>query len=302
MTCEQARRDLAFYLYHELTFEQEESLELHLDGCAACRRELERERALHRAMDVSADEPSAELLASCRREFDRRVSLEAARPSPWARLRKWMIEWMPYRPALRPLAAMALLAMGFFGARLWDATKASSEPSLVRVRSVNADPRGGGLQMVVEEVRQKNFEGRLEDPRVRQMLLAAAGDASDPGLQVQTLDLLQGLSEAQADPLEVRRAMLRALAADTNAGVRLKAMEGLRRFTADPETRRVLSTVVLADENPGVRTQAIELLLERPEVESIGTLQELIMRENNPYIRSRTLNALRALNASAETF
>lgn len=301
MKCEDVRRDLALYLYHELDFEQEELLEQHLDGCAECRAELEYERALQGAADLVSDEPSPELLAACRRELERRLAAEAVSPSPWARLRRWLRESAPYRPALRPLGAMALIAIGFVGARLWDATTANAQPTWTRVRSLQPDTQGG-VRLVLEDVRQRNVTARLEDERVRQMLLAAAEESGDPGLRVQTIEILSDLAGHQQDELDLRRTLLRAVSEDANEGVRLKAIEGLRRFKGDAETQRVLANVLLTDRNPGVRTEAINLLLEQPRAESIGALQEVVTRESNPYIRSRTLNALKALNASAETF
>lgn len=301
MTCQDAARHLSLYLYSELTFEQEEQLEQHLDGCGDCRSELERERALQRAMDVSAAEPSPELLAACRREFDRRIVAETQQPAFWARVRNGIASLAPYRAAWRPLGALALVAVGFFGARLWDATSSTAEPSLVRVRSLSPGPRGD-LQLGLEEVRRKMVTGSLDDQRIRQMLIAAAADPADPGLRVQTVEVLSELAKAPGDSSDVRRALLRAVAEDDNAGVRLKAIEGLRQFGGDPETRRVLAGVVLADENPGVRTHAIDMLVERPQADSIGTFQELMMRESNPYIRHKTRDALRLMNASAETF
>jgi len=59
---------------------------------------------------------------------------------------------------------------------------------------------------------------------------------------------------------------------------------------------------LLRDDNPGVRTLAIDLLVNNMQSEVIGTLQEVITRESNPYIRQKSLNALRAVNASVETF
>jgi HEAT repeat protein len=152
--------------------------------------------------------------------------------------------------------------------------------------------------LVLEEVRQKTMTGRLDDDRIRQMLLTAAADPSDPGLRARTLDVLKD----QGEETTVRRALLAALRQDTNSGVRLKALEGLKPFARDPETRKVLSQVLLTDDNPGVRTQAIDLLVENMQTEVIGTLQELIIRESNPYIRQKSLKALRDANASVETF
>jgi len=46
MKCEEARSTLTLFLYGELSFEEEERLELHIDECVGCRIALERERSL----------------------------------------------------------------------------------------------------------------------------------------------------------------------------------------------------------------------------------------------------------------
>ena len=89
---------------------------------------------------------------------------------------------------------------------------------------------------------------------------------------------------------------------DTNAGVRLKALEALRPSAADPETRQALAEVLLKDENPGVRTQAVDLLTSKREPELVGVLQEIMTRENNNYVRMKCQRALNEMNASVETF
>jgi hypothetical protein len=112
----------------------------------------------------------------------------------------------------------------------------------------------------------------------------------------------------------VRDTLIYTLEHDENAGVRLKAMDGLRPFVQQPEVRKALSGVLLSDGNPGMRTQAIDLLtkgvgettgnttangLDR---DVIGTLQELMNRENNAYVRQRGERVLQLVNASQETY
>ncbi len=41
----------ALLLYGELSFDEEERVDAHLDGCAECRAALEREKSLHAAFD-----------------------------------------------------------------------------------------------------------------------------------------------------------------------------------------------------------------------------------------------------------
>jgi hypothetical protein len=299
MNCETARQDFSLYLYGELDFHQEEVLEQHLESCSACREALERERAIFHCLDEQQHEPSPELLYACRRELRSRLgapSAASAKSGLWERVGHWFHRALPSPAVLRPAGALALLVLGFAGGKAWDSKISSSEPSVMRVR--NLIPGPDGVQLVVEEVRQRTLKGRLDDDNIQRMLLAAAADPSDPGLRARTLDVLKERGE-RAD---IRKALLQALQSDTNPGVRLKAMEALRPFASDPETRRTLSQILLTDDNPGVRTQAIDLLVQHMHADAIGTLQELIIREENPYIRQKSAKALREMNASVETF
>ncbi len=110
------------------------------------------------------------------------------------------------------------------------------------------------------------------------------------------------LLKNQPQSAEVRRALLYAVQHDANAGVRLKALDGLKDFADDPETRQVLTQVLLKDDNPGVRTQVIDLLIQKHTNAMVGVLQELMMKEDNDYIRMRVQKTLREMNASVETY
>jgi hypothetical protein len=150
----------------------------------------------------------------------------------------------------------------------------------------------------MDETRQRILSGSLEDLAIQRLLLAAASDAADPGLRVESMALLK----SGADSSEIRRVLLQALRQDPNAGVRLKAIEGLKAFSAAPDVRKVLAEVLLADENSGVRTQAIDLLVQHKEAGMAGVLQEALYRESNDYVRLRCQKALREMNASVGTF
>jgi hypothetical protein len=87
-------------------------------------------------------------------------------------------------------------------------------------------------------------------------------------------------------------------------------MDGLKPFVKQPEVRKALAGVLLSDGNPGMRTQAIDLLTQGVGETNgtalgrdiIGTLQELMNRENNAYVRQRGQRVLQLVNASSETY
>jgi hypothetical protein len=128
--------------------------------------------------------------------------------------------------------------------------------------------------------------------------MAAAQDEADPGLRVESVDVLRRESSAS----EVRRALMAALVADANPGVRQKALDGLRPHSADPDVQRALAQMLMRDDNSGLRAQAIDLLVQHRRRDMVGVLQELALREQDEYVRSRTRLVLTEMRASADPF
>jgi hypothetical protein len=313
--CANTRMLFALLLYGELSFDEEERVEAHLDGCADCRAALEREKSLHAAFDGVSVEPAASLLRECRTDLAAAVRLEQAPrtvlsqppPAGW-----WdqFINLLTGTSILRPAGAVALVALGFLGARMTPFLSANlpagaSQAGIARVSDVEAQT-DGSVRIVVDETQQKTLSGNLDDQRIRTLLLEAVRDPSNPGLRADSAALLS----QRAQSAEIRGALVYLVGHDKNDGVRLKAMEGLRAFATDPQVREVLSRALLNDGNPGVRTRAIEILIPGPDDQAvpnidramIGTLQELMLRENNPSVRQRGQRVLEAVNASAEIY
>ena len=307
--CHEVRAQLALLLYGELSFDGEERIESHLDGCAECRKSLEQERARHAAFDHYEVTPSPALLRECREDLRERLMNEPApRPVHTGWWEKFVdaITLQSTTPGwLRPIGVMALLTIGFFAARVapdagFRGTMASLVPGAARVRYVEPSA-DGKIQIVLDETRQRVISGRLDDQQIKMLLLTAAKDPSDPGLRAETVDLLN----TRAQSADVRDALIAAVEHDQNAGVRMKAMEGLKAFSEEPAVRAALVQVLMSDPNQGLRTQAIDLLTKSATVDRqiVGTLQELMLRgEQQGYVRERCRRVLESMNASLETY
>jgi anti-sigma factor RsiW len=320
--CTEVREQLAMMLYGELSFDEEEIVETHLDACTECRAALERQRELHGAFDRLQVEPPPSLLRECRAALGGQLgsaTKPAVRPEHhdgwWDKLVNLVTGPGPYGPAssrwLRPAGALTLIAVGFVGARIMPmlstgvangfGTMGLADASIPHVRNVETGA-DGRVQIVVDETRQRVISGGLEDQQIRSMLLTAASESADPGVRVQTVELLT----SDASSADVRDMLIGRLRHDQNAGVRLKAMEGLKNFAQDPAVRRTFAEVLLSDGNPGVRTQVIDLLTQGigPSVDRdlVGALQELMVKENNPYVRERCQSVLASWNASSEIY
>lgn len=303
MNCEATLRHLPFYVYGELEFDEEERVAQHLETCASCRTELKSMELMHGALGCSELEPDAQLLTDNRRALRLQVAQLAEAGVGGSRAARWFnVASLGWRRLIQPAGALALIAAGFFGGRMLPGESVEPsrafQPIASRVRYIEPNNNSGQVQIVLEETRERVLSGDMNEEPIRRLLLAAARDSDDPGVRVETMDLLKSHSQSA----DVRRALLHALQHDPNAGVRLKALDGLRDFADEQETREVLSVVLLSDQNPGVRTQAIDLLTQRREPKMVGVLQELMTREDNNYVRLKCQKALSDMNASVETF
>lgn len=305
--CKNIREQFALLLYGELSFDEEERVESHLDGCAECRGALERQKALHEAIDAAALTPSPALLSRCREDFAGLLPHEkpvTSWASWWNQLTdNWKIQF------LRPVGAMALLAVGFFAAKVTPGLNFSGGVASMgladfggaQVRNVATQP-DGSLRIVLDETRQRTISGSKDDQQIRALLVAAAKEGADPGLRAQTVTILVG----DADAADVREALAFAMANDENTNVRLKAMEGLQRYASDPMVQNALAHVLLNDPNTGMRTRVIDALTGREgrelDRQMVGALQELMSREDDRDVRERARRMLVSIKASAETY
>jgi len=317
MNCESVTKLIPLYFYGELPPDEEDSLEQHLDTCAACARQAESQRALSAALDRRATQPSAALLAECRHDLMRAVYRQGAlvgqagslRPignRPLSTLAAWLPSLGPWR---MPLGASALLALGFIAARLtapgaagpFSLASLTPENVISSVRSVQPahdDSRPGEVQIVLDETRRRVISGQLNDTNIQRLVLAAAHDENNPGVRWESVDLLKGHSDSSP----VRELLLNRVAEDPNPGVRLKALDGLKAYTGDPEVRKVLAQVLLHDDYPGVRIAAVDALTAHAGDDMVGILQGVVQKEDNTYVRRRCVKALQDMNASVGTF
>lgn len=304
MSCEDVKQNLVLYGYGELESAEEEQVEAHLAGCAGCRAEQAKQKAFFAALDARPDATDFSALASCRADLRAQLAGPETRPRNWFEsLREISRMHIPLRV---PVGAMALVAVGFFAARVTPArfggvSAGVAEPMFSNVRSIEAGA-GGNVQIAVDDVRRRVVSGSLQDPAVRALLLSAAREESNPGLRVESVGVLGAASDSGVDADQVISALVDVVAHDPDAGVRLKAVQGLKQFSGNGEARRALATVLVNDANPGIRGQAVDVLAAEPDPAIVGILQDAIQKEEDSYIRQRCRELLEALKASVGTY
>jgi HEAT repeat protein len=136
-----------------------------------------------------------------------------------------------------------------------------------------------------QAVSSQEAQGSLGDPNIQQLLLYAARNNFNPGVRMDSVDLLS----QQPTNQHVRDALLYALRYDSNTGIRLKALEGLGPYVkGDTQVRDAVLESLMSDSNPAVRIEALRLLQPCVGDSSVRiVLQRLAAKDENRYIRSQ---------------
>ncbi|HEX3681809.1 MAG TPA: HEAT repeat domain-containing protein [Bryobacteraceae bacterium] len=314
MTCHEAQTKLSLYLYGELEFAEEEALEQHVSECAQCARALASEKAWHSALNAEHCDVPLELLAQCRRELQNAVT--AAKPAgssgwPW---RRWAesLGFSSPQWSMRLATASFLVFVGFSAARFIDRNglpdgvaltadnMGVADPATARIRDIEP---GENHRVRITFDQQRAITGPADNDEIRAWLVAATRDEDDPGIRVDSVQMLNGQAGR-----EVRDALLDSAQHDNNAAVRLEAVEGLRHFRDDEATQEGLVYVLQHDQNAGVRSKAIDVLAPaRGAVKispGVADALETVTRSGQPddYVRMRCVELLQQMNAQIDVY
>ncbi|MBV8867504.1 MAG: HEAT repeat domain-containing protein [Acidobacteriaceae bacterium] len=312
MTCHDVQLQLSLYLYGELEFATEEAVEQHLANCAFCQQALAREKTWHTVATSEHRDVPLDLLSRCRQDLRNAIKTDAGK-APVRRWRDFLSGFRitPTRWSYQLAAASFLVFIGFTGGRVIDGHGWSEalnvnragllNPSTAHIRDIQ--PNGPGqVRIVVDQVDQREVTGSLDDQNVRRWLLVAIQDPGDPGIRVDSVEMLSRQNGA-----DVRDALLNRIQHDPNAAVRLKALDSIRRFSEDRATQIVLRSVLEHDADPTIRSEAIDVLApanERLQLspELAVTLQSLARSDRDDYVRGRCLQLLRSINAPVDVY
>ena len=316
MNCHEAQVSLSLYLYGELNFAGEEALERHLSECPMCRLALAREKRWHTSLNASSQDVPAQLLLECRRDLLHTVrsgmpstASSLDRPSRHYSFLDWLGSWgfsatqWSGRIALASFFVFAGFVLSRWteqflpGAAIPAGRMGVLSAPESRIRNIQPDGKGR-IRIVFDRLQQQEVVGSVNDADIRQLLMAATRNSADPGLRIDSVELLK-----QQNGDDIRDALISAVRHDPNAAVRLKALDSLGRFSADSATRQTLLFLLDHDADPRIRSRAIDVLLPpnaRVEVgpDLVRALQGFSRADaEDDYVRARCLQILHAVGA-----
>jgi hypothetical protein len=315
MKCQSARDCIVLLNYGELPDELAGVLEQHLVGCEDCREELEAFRGFEeRLATMPVVEPSPNLLAQSRMRLD--DALDMIPPHGFlTQLRTNFFRWLGYVQSAPALATL-LLGVGFLVGNFTHRYQVANAPKpksndvvtinrpvegvISNVTGIVQTPNSELVQVNYNKIVPETMEGSLDNPEIRKLLLVGTNAAATPGVRMNSVSLLTDECKAghacqpTADGDGIRHALMVSLRYDEDAGVRMKALEGLQRYVGqDQHVRDAVLEAVAHDRDAEVRRTAIGLLEPVQSDSSVRqVLRTVASQDTNPYIRTASYNAL----------
>jgi hypothetical protein len=314
MKHQQYKDRLQLMLYDELSTQDRQDLEKHLEECAECRAELEELKRFHSVLaEHTPSFVTDSLLQEARRELRGALRGERLKQSIWEKLAEGVRNLIlpQYKTAFGAVATLAVgLFLGYlvFSPRSGErgiqqlptqAAKETAQPlggntQITNVRFVSSDPTSGEVEFTFDAVKPVHMKGSVNDPDIQKVLAYALLNEQNPGVRLRSVDVIGSENlKSTSSEVEIKRTLIAALKSDDNPGVRKEALEVLQRFPFDDEIKRAFLDVLVHDNNSALRITAInalenargEKLPVDPEVLSVFK-QKMLSDENN-YIRLR---------------
>jgi hypothetical protein len=294
MNCRHYQLQITLQSYGEIDGAGRKELERHLNECGDCAAVRNGQLELDRILaDEDVESFPPDLLTASRRSLDDALDHIEIRRS-WWRMPAFSFKFTP----MRLLESAALVAMGlalgvFVGRQGADAPNApDSNPARVSLSTIpdNATlnyrivrPVSSGMvELVGEVVQPLRQKGNIDDREMRQLLLGALQDASNPGARLGALEVLS----RKSSDLAVQEGLIHALTHDPVAGVRMKALESLKAVADREAVQHALVYVLQFDDVPGIRAGAIEALTGVSQAEDVAkSIEEIGREDDNAYVR-----------------
>jgi len=302
-------RDLVFLAASgEIDGDERAVLERHMAACAECRAEFASLGRLHAALTGGSRglDVDDRLLEEARQEL--RVALRSER----GRVRFWpsLTASVRIEPAWRlALGGAFALACGMLAGRtlfspavghgvdvapapvaIRSAEPREEETRITNVHFVDHRKGTGEVEFTFDAVTPVRMRGSIDDPKIQKVLTHAMLNEENPGVRLQAVSALtRGGAESQDS--DVRGALIKALEADPNVGVRKEALNALRRLPFDAEIKKALLHTLVADGNPGLRVAAINALDAARggdagvDSDFLAVLKQKAQTDDNNYIR-----------------
>jgi hypothetical protein len=161
---------------------------------------------------------------------------------------------------------------------------------IMNISSIVRQPNSEIVEVRYNQVVPQQMEGSLDDPKIRELLMLASENSASAGVRDDSVGLLAAECRAghSCQAAGIRDALMVVLRYDKNAGVRLKALDGLGPYVAeDTRVRDAALEALLNDTDPRIRTEAVNILEPVEADTSVRqVLHSVAHSDQNPHLRT----------------
>jgi hypothetical protein len=308
------KEKLQLYFFDELPAAERTVIEKHLQGCEECRKEISEMERLKVFLSLKKKAVSDSLLDEARQELRGRIRIERNRNTVNSRIKELITRLRNVRPAY-VLGITAVFGIGLLlGFLLFKSNTHYINPiespltdegtapvKISDVKFIDSDPSDGQVEFTFNAIKPVRIKGNINDENIKSVLTYAMLNEENPGVRLNTVNLINESNSANIDP-EVKAAVLAVAKYDDNPGVRKEALSFVNKIPFDEDVKSAYLYILMNDSVSGLRIEAINGLFEaskkgesfRPDELSI--FKEKMHADDNSYIRLRAKTVLKEYN------
>jgi len=316
MKREKLRELLQLYIIGEIGDEDKVIVENALLEDDDLKEEYESFNQLFTALNESKPESVSDAeLDSARLQLLRGLRKEASKISLWDKTIGYITDLFVSNYQLA-LGGVATFAIGIFAGYLLFASGPAFngqsvdldnlEKGDVQISNIRFDSpytSDGDIEFTFDSVKPVRYKGNPNDETTRRLLAQALITADNPGIRLRTVSTLGSQNSQNFAPdNKVKRALIAALKADENVGVRKEALNVLAGYPFDDEIRDAFLFVLSNDPNSGIRIAAVNAMYDLKtggrsiDEEIKNELNKRAETDENSYIRLRAASLLQEVN------
>ncbi|MBI4550647.1 MAG: HEAT repeat domain-containing protein [Candidatus Latescibacteria bacterium] len=169
---------------------------------------------------------------------------------------------------------------------------AAGDVEITNVQFLDADAKDGQIEFIFEAIRPVHIKGDINDPRIQKVLTYAIINEQNPGVRLRAVNAIKS-SPPQSSDSEIKAALITALKTDDNPGVRNDAFAALQKYPFDEDIKNAFLYVLTHDTNAALRITAINVLQtvtgtqRRADQDIVNVLKSRVESDENTYIRTR---------------
>lgn len=307
------KEQIILFIYNELTAEELQKFESHLQLCNECSKELDEQKKL--ISSIQKKHPlSDRLLNEARRELSAALRVERTKASLWEKLKEKFSLLYNSNYALA-FGGTAILLIGFFLGYLFF-NKNNNENNLAaaidsesqfsymheniqisNVRFIDSDASDGEVEFMFEAVKPVKIKGNLNDSKIQNILAASMINEQNPGIRLNTINAINS-NQSLPEDSDIKTALISVAKFDENPGVRREAIQVLKKMNYDEEIKQAFLYVLKTDTVSGLRIEAINSLVKAKQnghqfdEEALNILREKMMDDENSYIKYQAKTVL----------